>query len=285
LPLDGRDNIHQTDPVFVGKEGISAVLLKTGYVVRYSTKNQELDIPFDKIKLLRDNLRKNKDVSKYLDFYSLSSFIESFFDSVKRFKKYSPSGLTVLPKQILENKNLELFRIGSSLFVIENKQIVDFIPLTGWSHTEMIREELNFLSSNIRKRINGARVYNRKGSFCADLDIQSIQHHFGVSAIFSLLDSIVEHHKVHNAYPNKIRECTNVEELVSFLAYTLRNSSPIMPDKLSTTVKNKISKDCVNFLSNAGEWFFGVDRSHMVREVFYSPKIEKKSIVPINNKV
>ena len=283
IPMDCANSIHQSDPIFTQSPHLTAKLSRSGYVAQISTKHKTFEIPFDQISWIRDSFKHSKDLSKYLDTSTLRGFIKTFSASLARTKPFQVSMFTIFPKQVISTKNVNWLRVGETVLLEQNGNILHVVPLKGRAHEDMIRSELNLLVKEFgRRRLAGAILNLRKDSFSADYDVQGITHHFGVSAIFNFLDGIIDYHNEFGSYPGRLLKKSSVEDVIKCFTWILRDAQPILPDKIPASVKENATSEITSFISTASEWFFGVDRTKMIRQVWFKPKVQKKVVVPIN---
>jgi hypothetical protein len=283
IPMDCANSIHQSDPIFAQSPQLVAKLSRNGYVAQISTKHKTFEIPFDQISSIRDAFKHSKDLSKYLDTSTLRGFVKTFSASLARTKPFQINLFTIFPKQVLSAKNVNWLRVGETVLLEQNGQILYVVPLKGRAHEEMIRNELNLLVKEYgRRRLAGASLNLRKDSFSADYEVQGITHHFGVSAVFSFLDGVIDYHTQFGSYPGRLAKKSSVEEVIKCFTWILRDAQPILADKIPVSVKEDATSEVTSFISTASEWYFGVDRTKMIRQVWFRPKVQKKTIVPIN---
>lgn len=275
MPLDTSTNLHHTDPIFYS-EYLEASLTKQGYVAVITTKVRKFLIPFDMIQVIRNNLKNSGDLRKYVKFWNLRRFLDTFAISLGFARPAANTDEWIMPLVFSNNREIQFFKISHQILCIKDDTIIDSFPIDGKASDSFIRQELIELVNLMnRRRLAGAYLSITKGSFLAHYDILQITHTFGVSLVLSFLVALHDYFYANKNSFGKLKLRPSVKNIVPEITGLLRTAMPCLPDKIPSKIKGHLETTC---LVSQGEWYFMVDRAKMIRQVLYVQKA-KTSVV------
>lgn len=283
IPLDTQSNLHQKDPLFFQDSNLVCEHSSHGFTAKVKVKGFEFRISFDTLAKIRNYLFEHRDVRSFFDSSSLRKMALSLESALSRCRPIGRRVFLVCPDRVRRLKNYSLFGCGDLAIVQLDGVVVDFFVSRRRGYQNMIREELSLLASDRNSRnLSGAHISLVDGSFLASIDIAEIRHRFGVSAITSFLDSAEIFERIKRGrLPGKLPQRPNVREVVLEFAKIARHAQPLLPDKVPTRLKSEEHRNAL-YLVVDGEWFLGVDRHKMIREIAYIPKPKKTQITPLH---
>jgi hypothetical protein len=280
IPLDAANTLHHTDPIFSKSDLLSIKMSRQGFTIVVKTKRKELHFDFDTATRLRNFFKATGEQRKYIRVKTLRGFVESFAQSLQYAKPLPSNHMMMLPVYYASHFRGTFLQLGT-VVVVENQdgdfsRISDCFGIEGRGYEHLVREELNLLAEQSdRRRLAGASLSLTKGSFLAHYDIMGIHHTFGVSAVFSFLKCIDDYYREHNKLFGRIRPRSTLREIIPEITGLLKDAAPCLPEKIPAVVKDEFT-NIGTILTARGEWFFAVDRGHMIREITYLPKKQPK---------
>ena len=282
IPLDTAQTLHHTDPIFTKSDKLSIKMSRQGYIIQVPAKKHLFQFDFDTAARLRQFFKASGEQRKYIRVKTLRSFVESFAASLQHAKPLPTNRMMLMPAHYVSGFRGALHLL-STVALVEtgdgaDQRLIDCFGLEGKGYEQLVREELNQLAQQFdRRRLAGAFITYAKGSFLATYDIVGIRHSFGVSAVFSFLPCIDSYYKEHGKLLGKLKPRGTVRDILPEITALLRDAAPCLPEKVPSKLREQFAS-MTTILSARGEWFFGIDRNRMIREIAYLPKHQPKPL-------